>query len=230
MSTHLSSPSLYPMQASHQRPDGVRGEWEILPPSQWNTDQNIAAATGGFATLANLTTLLGAGLTHRGLHDLATNRPVRGTTQLVAGRLADLLDGQVAKNRGTRSAVGAAVDAGADKLLLVDAWVMLTRAQIVPPLATTAMCAQQTRIMAKNTAIKQAGGEPNPNAHGKHAMFASWSAIALRCSASVLKRREQKQAARVCRTAAALTELVAVALSERAIRTYDRQLAALPKN
>jgi phosphatidylglycerophosphate synthase len=227
MSVLEVSPVFYPDSPVHQRPTGVNGEWELVPSDRWNLDQRIAAATHGVVTLANATTLLGAAITHNGIKDLATNHPVRGTIKIMAGRTADLLDGKIAQWRGTRSAVGAATDAGVDKLLLTDACLMLTRAHILPPHLTTATLIAQTRIMAKNTTIKQHGGEPNPNQHGKHAMFASWTAIGSYCLANVFETRQRPTLAKTCTTVALAAELAATAYSVRAIAGYDQQITDL---
>lgn len=214
----------------HQRPDGVVGEWALIPEEDWNAHQRVAAATNGAVSLANVTSVAGGEITRQGIHDFARGERFKGIVKIGVGRALDVLDGKVSKNFGTRSKTGAAVDAGIDKALVVDAAVTLTRAGVMPKYFAGATAIQQGRIMAVNAKIKKDGGEPNPSKDGKYSMAAIWSAIGLRGIETMLKTNGHKKAARVAGATALAAEAVSLGLSEKAIRGYRKQHEQLTKN
>ncbi len=207
----------------HQRPDGVLGEWNLIPEEAWNTHQKVADTTRGFASLANATSAIGGETTRQGTHDFARGDHFKGIVKIGIGRTLDVVDGFVAKRFGTRSKTGAAVDAGIDKALVVDAAVTLTRAGVLPKYFAGATAVQQSRIMAENAKIKKAGGEPNPSKDGKHSMAAIWVAIGLRGMETTFKTNSHKKAARIAGVAALAAEAASLGLSEAAIHGYRKQ-------
>lgn len=73
----------------HQRPDGVLGEWDLLPKEDWNTHQKVADATGGLASLANVTSAIGGETTRQGIHDFARGDHFKGIVKIGIGRTLD---------------------------------------------------------------------------------------------------------------------------------------------
>ncbi|PID99611.1 hypothetical protein CSA80_00305 [Candidatus Saccharibacteria bacterium] len=212
---------------SHQRPDEVSGEWELVPPHERNIHQKIAAKTGGIVTVANMISVAGAYTTHCGIHNFSKGKRLKGLSQIAIGRSCDLLDGIVAKKLGTRSEVGAAVDAGLDKALTADGIFTLVRAGVIPPYFAAAATAQQACIMAENAKIKSAGGEPNPSKDGKYGMGATWAGMALRGAETMLEETGKGKSARVVDALALMAEGSALVFTQRAIRGYKKQRGQL---
>jgi phosphatidylglycerophosphate synthase len=214
---------------AHQRPDGVLGEWNNLPEEDWNIHQRIAEKTGGWATAANLISLVGAAATAKGMYDFIKGKHGQGLAEIGVGRTLDLADGMAAKRFGTRSKTGAAVDAGADKLLVAGASVALSKAGVIPKRYAIATGAQQVRIAAENATIQKAGGEPNPSKDGKHSMAAIWLSIGGRAAEYMLKKRGHEKTAKLAGATALASEVASLALSEKAIAGYRGQRKMLKK-
>ena len=213
----------------HQRPDGVLGEWNSIPEEDWNIHQRIAEKTGGWATAANLISLVGAAATIKGMYDFVRGEHGKGLAEIGVGRSLDLADGIAAKKFGTRSKTGALVDAGADKLLVAGASIALPASGTMSKKYAVATTVQQGRIFAENAKIEKAGGEPNPSKDGKHSMAAIWMAIGGRASETLLRKRGHEKTAKIAGAAALASEFASIALTEKAIGGYRKQRRTLTK-
>lgn len=91
-----------------------KSDWEGLEPETRNIWQRTAAATHGILTPGNVITLIGSILVAYGLLVFVSGNLYVGFLLLALGRIADIADGNVSHRTGTKSTVGAAVDAGAD--------------------------------------------------------------------------------------------------------------------
>lgn len=91
----------------------------------------------------------------------------------LAAALTDLLDGYVARQRGSQSRLGAFLDPLADKLLLVSSFVTLTWLRVLPFWIAAVVISRDLILMMGALAIHMAGGRitPRPTAAGKLATF-----------------------------------------------------------
>jgi cardiolipin synthase len=99
----------------------------------------------------------------------------RGPALMVflAAALTDLLDGYVARQRGSQSRLGAFLDPMADKLLLVSSFVTLTWLKALPFWIAAVVISRDLILMVGALAIHMAGGRitPRPSRAGKLATF-----------------------------------------------------------
>ena len=91
----------------------------------------------------------------------------------LAAALTDLLDGYVARQRGSQSRLGAFLDPMADKLLLVSSFVTLTWLRALPFWIAAVVISRDLILMIGALAIHMAGGRitPRPSRAGKLATF-----------------------------------------------------------
>jgi cardiolipin synthase len=91
----------------------------------------------------------------------------------LAAALTDLLDGYVARQRGSQSRLGAFLDPMADKLLLVSSFVTLTWLRALPFWIAAVVISRDLILMVGALAIHMAGGRitPRPSRAGKLATF-----------------------------------------------------------
>ena len=87
--------------------------------------------------------------------------------------LTDLLDGYVARQRGSQSRLGAFLDPLADKLLLVSSFVTLTWLRVLPFWIAAVVISRDLILMLGALAIHMAGSRitPRPTAAGKATTF-----------------------------------------------------------
>lgn len=157
------------LDALHRRPD-KGGEWDTVAPEDRNIHQRLAARTLGVVTLANTATLVGAGLSASAIIDYQRGDYKKAAGKMFVGRVLDLADGYIATKTGTRSPVGAALDAGCDKALSVAFVAVSTAKKDMRPVEAATHLIQQSQIFYENVHIKNAGGEPNPSREGKYGM------------------------------------------------------------
>ena len=91
----------------------------------------------------------------------------------LAAALTDLLDGYVARQRGSQSRLGAFLDPMADKLLMVSSFVTLTWLKALPFWIAAVVISRDLILMVGALAIHMAGGRitPRPTRAGKLATF-----------------------------------------------------------
>jgi cardiolipin synthase (CMP-forming) len=91
----------------------------------------------------------------------------------LAAALTDLLDGYVARQRGSQSRLGAFLDPMADKLLLVSSFVTLTWLRVLPFWIAAVVISRDLILVVGALAIHMAGGRitPRPTTAGKAATF-----------------------------------------------------------
>src|ERR1700752_4210223 len=91
----------------------------------------------------------------------------------LAAALTDLLDGYVARHRGSQSRLGAFLDPMADKLLMVSSFVTLTWLKALPFWIAAVVISRDLILMVGALAIHMAGGRitPRPTRAGKLATF-----------------------------------------------------------
>src|SRR5919206_1619741 len=87
----------------------------------------------------------------------------------LAAALTDLLDGYVARRRGSQSRLGAFLDPMADKLLLTSSFVTLTYLKALPFWITAVVLSRDMILVVGALLIHMVGGRihPRPTAAGK---------------------------------------------------------------
>lgn len=104
---------------------------------------------------------------------LLYKRPGFALVVFASAALTDLLDGYVARRRGSQSRLGAFLDPMADKLLLTAAFVTLTQLRVLPPWITILVISRDVILMMGALLVHMLGGRiyPRPTWAGKAATF-----------------------------------------------------------
>src|SRR5918996_3552389 len=106
-------------------------------------------------------------------------------TVFLAAALTDLLDGYVARQRGSQSRLGAFLDPMADKMLLISSFVTLTWLKALPFWIAAVVISRDIILVVGALAIHMAGGRiyPRPTWAGKAATFFQVLTVLLRLTA-----------------------------------------------
>lgn len=154
-------------------------DWVTVKPAERNFWQRLAAGSGGVLTPGNAITIAGLLAVAYGIRLIADGSYASGLGWIVGGRLADLLDGLLAENTGTKSPLGEALDATCDKLGTIATLVVLIIQNILPWWLALVLLLPHAVISAVSLAAKFQGRQPHPSRLGKISMALLWSAIVL---------------------------------------------------
>lgn len=161
-------------------------DWEKVAPEDRNKHQVRAAKTNGWDTPGNRWSLAGFLASVAGMSLLRRKTrvsAVAGTVLLAAGRYCDLRDGKEADKTGTKSRLGANVDAFLDSSLAVIGSILLPKAGVISK-AEAAHTFKMTTIKAVASGVSlRRGLEPNTSVAGKDETFLRWGRIAVGCLA-----------------------------------------------
>jgi cardiolipin synthase len=104
---------------------------------------------------------------------LVYRRPGLALSVFTLAAVTDLLDGYVARRRGSQSRLGAFLDPVADKLLLTASFVTLTYLKILPFWITAVVISRDVLLVVGALVVHVAGGRiyPRPTWAGKAATF-----------------------------------------------------------
>jgi len=104
---------------------------------------------------------------------LVYRRPGLAFLVFVTAAATDLLDGYVARRRGSQSRLGAFLDPMADKLLLISSFVTLTWLKALPFWIAAVVISRDVILVVGALVIHMAGGRiyPRPSWAGKAATF-----------------------------------------------------------
>jgi cardiolipin synthase (CMP-forming) len=104
---------------------------------------------------------------------LVYRRPAFALVVFALAALTDLLDGYVARRRGSQSRLGAFLDPMADKLLLTASFVTLTYLKMIPFWITAVVLTRDVILVMGALLIHMVGGRihPRPTWAGKAATF-----------------------------------------------------------
>ena len=104
---------------------------------------------------------------------LVYRRPGLAFVVFVTAAVTDLLDGYVARRRGSQSRLGAFLDPMADKLLLISSFVTLTWLKALPFWIAAVVISRDVILVVGVLVIHMAGGRiyPRPSWAGKAATF-----------------------------------------------------------
>jgi cardiolipin synthase len=104
---------------------------------------------------------------------LVYRRPGAALLVFTLAAVTDLLDGWVARSRGSQSRLGAFLDPMADKLLLTASFVTLTYSKVIPFWITAVVLSRDVILVVGALLIHMVGGRihPRPTWAGKAATF-----------------------------------------------------------
>jgi phosphatidylglycerophosphate synthase len=156
------------------RIEARKADWERQPAETWNRWQRIAARTKGVATPGNYLTAQGTGVVLHGLYEIAQGRTALGVTELFFGRIHDLADGVAADKTGTKSPLGEAADATADKIQLAAALGVLSYENIVPIPMAIAIAAPNIAAAVSSVVAKRNDREVHATREGKLGAAGLW--------------------------------------------------------
>lgn len=152
-------------------------DWANVKAADRNVFQNMAAATRGIASPANIITVIGLGIVMCGLVAIAQQQFWTGLVLLVMGRLLDIVDGLVAEATHTKSPLGELFDAVADKIGTLLTIAVLLIADVAHWWVIVALIVPQIAIMLLILYKKSKGVGVHPTRQGKLSMAAAWGGI-----------------------------------------------------
>ncbi len=165
----------------HTRPD-----WELVDVTAQNRWQRLAARTHGVATPGNTASLGGICLVLAGLYMVAQGTLVAGFFFVIGGRLLDLLDGILADTTGTKSPLGAQIDASLDKMAAFAALAVLANARVMPGWLATVIAIEAGIIAIMSLIARQRFMRLVPSKNGKLSGWFLWSGVAFFFAGAVL--------------------------------------------
>lgn len=154
-----------------------RPDWATVASSDYTIWQKIAAATHGYVTPGNITTICGLALVAIGLLQLVAGEYVAGGVFVVIGRLLDLVDGWLAELTQTKSPLGEVMDAAADKVETLGAVAVLLVAEIAPLWVLLALVVPHVIIAGIAFVGRLRGAQLHPSRIGKMSMALLWIVV-----------------------------------------------------
>ncbi|MNH75264.1 CDP-alcohol phosphatidyltransferase [compost metagenome] len=152
-------------------------DWVNVKVADRNVFQNVAAATGGILSPANVITVIGLGLVMYGLLVIMQQEFWMGLVFLAVGRLLDIVDGLVAEATYTKSPLGELFDAVADKIGTLFTIAVLLIAGVTHWWVIMMLIVPQIAIALLILYKKSKGISVHPSRQGKLSMAAAWIGI-----------------------------------------------------
>ena len=175
-------------------------------------------------TVPNLISVTGATLAIRGSKKIDT---VEGLTKCAVGRLADVLDGKVARMTGQTSNTGAALDATTDKIVMAKILYEMNKRELAPKhvLGTVAilnsMNAAATGIANLRSDEK---AETRPTKSGKVGLAMETAALVAYAAAELVdKRTDSPKPAKLLRKLGAAAFAASLPFAAHATCTYIKR-------
>ncbi|MET3806178.1 phosphatidylglycerophosphate synthase [Nakamurella sp. UYEF19] len=167
------------------------------------------------------------------LHGSARADTARGIAETVAGRLLDLLDGEVARKLDQSSEFGAGVDATFDKAGVLAIGINEWRGGIAPKPALLAIAAQNAVNLVATAVATRLGGDKDlaPVDEGKYAMAYQNGALGAYAVSALLRRRGNGRASMVFRIIGDADTLIGTGyFGIRASRRYVTRVVELTRS
>lgn len=152
-------------------------DWANVKVADRNVFQNMAAATRGIMSPANVITVIGLGIVVYGLVAIMQQQFWTGLVFLAIGRLLDIVDGLVAEATHTKSPLGELFDAVADKIGTLLTIAVLLIAGVAHWWAIMALIVPQVAITLLILYKKSKSIGVHPTRQGKLSMAAAWMGI-----------------------------------------------------
>lgn len=175
-------------------------------------------------TVANLISVAGATLAIRGSEKINT---AEGLAECAVGRLADVLDGKVARMTGQTSNTGAALDATTDKIVMAKILYEMNKKELAPKrvLGTVAVL---NSINAVATGIanlrSDEKAETRPTKSGKVGLAMETAALVAYAAAELVdKRTDSPKPAEILRKLGAGAFAASLPFAIHATRTYIKR-------
>lgn len=157
---------------------GSSSDWDAIALDKRTSWQRLASRTHGVITLGNTISLLGLILVLVGLFVMPSSGKFGlGLGLLVAGRVADILDGTVADRTGTKGPVGEAIDASFDKIAAIAVLVSFVYHDWLPivPLLCVAVQVVAGSILAFTARVRHI--QLHSSKVGKIATVGAWAVL-----------------------------------------------------
>lgn len=175
-------------------------------------------------TIPNLISVTGAALAIHGSEKIDT---AEGLTECAVGRLADVLDGKVARMTGQTSNFGAALDATTDKIVMAKILYEMNKKELAPKyvLGTVALL---NSINAGATGIanlrSDEKAETRPTKSGKVGLAMETAALVAYAAAELAdKRTDNPKPAKLLRKLGAVAFATSLPLATHATYTYVKR-------
>ncbi len=199
---------------------GRRPDWEQVPARSRNPWQQVAAATFGVLTPANVTSVLGATLVFIGLWRIYNDELFVGLVAITVGRVADIMDGMVAHATATKSALGEALDASIDKIVVILAIIVFIISGVVPLLAAVVIAVRNGANIVLTLLAKAQKRQIHPSRAGKLAGGLEWASLILFVGAALFAEQNLGFLENATDFLAYLALAMAIALGVVAIKDY----------
>ena len=175
-------------------------------------------------TVPNLISVTGAALAIHGSEKIDT---AEGLTECAVGRLADVLDGKVARMTGQTSNFGAALDATTDKIVMAKILYEMNKKELAPKYVLGAV-ATLNSINAVATGIanlrSDEKAETRPTKSGKVGLAMETAALVAYAAAELAdKRTDNPKPAKLLRKLGAVVFATSLPLATHATYTYVKR-------
>ena len=175
-------------------------------------------------TVPNLISVAGAALAIHGSKEINT---AKGLTECAVGRLADVLDGKVARMTGQTSNTGAALDATTDKIVMAKILYEMNKKRLAPKKVLVAVAAPNL-INALATGIanlrSDEKAETRPTKSGKVGLAMETAALVAYAAAELAdKRTDSPKPAKLLRKLGAGTFAASLPFAAHATCTYIKR-------
>lgn len=175
-------------------------------------------------TVPNLISVAGAALAIHGSKEINT---AKGLTECAVGRLADVLDGKVARMTGQTSNTGAALDATTDKIVMAKILYEMNKKRLAPKKVLVAVAAPNL-INALATGIanlrSKEKAETRPTKSGKVGLAMETAALVAYAAAELAdKRTDSPKPAKLLRKLGAGAFAASLPFAAHATCTYIKR-------
>lgn len=175
-------------------------------------------------TIPNFISVTGAALAMRGSEEIDT---AKGLAKCAVGRLADVLDGKVARMTGQTSNFGAALDATTDKIVMTKILYEMNKKRLAPKKVLVAVAVLNS-INAVATGIanlrSKEKAETRPTKSGKVGLAMETAALVAYAAAELVdKRTDSPKPAEILRKLGAAAFAASLPFAVHATHTYIKR-------
>lgn len=175
-------------------------------------------------TIPNSISMIGAALVMHGSKEINT---AKGLAECAVGRIADVLDGKVARMTGQTSNFGAALDATTDKIVMAKILYELHKKKEIVPEEVLVSIAVSNLVNAIATGIanlrSDEKGETRPTKSGKLAMAGETATLIAYIGAHIAEQDKNPNLAKTLRKLGAVAFATSLPLAAHATCTYIKR-------
>ena len=187
------------------------------------TSPTVSKVAKDVFTIPNFISMTGATLAIRGSEKIDT---AEGLVECAVGRLADVLDGKVARMTGQTSNFGAALDATTDKIVMAKILYEMNKKRLAPKKVLVAVAAPNL-INALATGIanlrSDEKGETRPTKSGKLAMAGETVTLISYIAAHIAEQDKNPKLAKILRKLGAGAFAASLPFAAHATCTYIKR-------